>query len=96
MVGIKRLSLIATIAACHRSALAQLQQPLVSQPSVSQPEAGRKPLVDTELLQAQISIDSLFERANALYDLAKSSEEEWGHPTRVIGSSGMSIYMSSS
>jgi aminopeptidase Y len=87
MVGLKRLSLIATVAAFHRSALAQLQQPLVSQP-----EAGRKPLVDTELLQAQISIDSLFERANALYDLAKSSEEEWGHPTRVIGSKGALIY----
>ncbi|KAI1817908.1 aminopeptidase [Poronia punctata] len=90
MVGFNRLSLIATAAAFHQSALAQLQQPLIAD-SASRGDLdrlGKKPLVDTELLQASISIDSLFERAEALYDLAKSSEDEWNHPTRVIGSKG--------
>ncbi|KAI0391378.1 aminopeptidase [Xylariaceae sp. FL0594] len=86
MVVLNRLSLIATVAAYHRSAVAQQQQ----QPLVvgNLDKAGSKPLVNTESLQAQISIDSLFERANALYEIAKTSEEEWGHPTRVIGSKG--------
>ncbi|KAI1349607.1 peptidase family M28 [Xylaria sp. FL0043] len=86
MVAFSGLSLIATIAAVS----AQLQEPLIS-PSEDDREiyqAGTKPLVDTELLQAQISADSLFERAEVLYDIAKSSEEQFGHPTRVIGSEG--------
>ncbi|KAI0967079.1 peptidase family M28 [Xylaria arbuscula] len=88
MVGLSRLPLVATIAAVS----AQLQQPLLS-PSESVLEAertGAKPLVDSELLQAQISIDSLFERAEALYDIAKSSQDQFNHPTRVIGSEGHS------
>lgn len=51
-------------------------------------ETGNRPLVDTESLQARISVESLLKHANALYDIAKSSEEEFGHPTRVIGSEG--------
>ncbi|KAI0204982.1 peptidase family M28 [Astrocystis sublimbata] len=87
MVGLSRLSLIATIGAVS----AQLQKPLLSQPDdvlLGTDKTGHKPLVDSKSLQAQISIDSLFEHANSLYDLAKSSEEEFGHPTRVIGSEG--------
>ncbi|TGJ86846.1 hypothetical protein E0Z10_g1884 [Xylaria hypoxylon] len=89
MVGPSRLSLIATIAAVS----AQLQRPLVS-PSEDvlgtdrSAQTGNKPLIDTELLQAHISVESLFERAEALYGHAKSSEEQFGHPTRVIGSEG--------
>ncbi|KAJ2992693.1 hypothetical protein NUW58_g2085 [Xylaria curta] len=87
MVGLGRLSLIATIA----SVSAQLQKPLLSQPDGVLPETGEKGsklLVDTESLQARISIESLVKHAEALYELAKSSEEEFGHPTRVIGSEG--------
>lgn len=87
MVGLSRLSLIATIAAVS----AQLQRPLVSQPDHVPLEAdktGNKPLVDTELLQARITTESLLKHAEALYAIAKSSEEEFGHPTRVIGSEG--------
>ncbi|KAI3332446.1 aminopeptidase [Xylariaceae sp. AK1471] len=90
MVGFKRLSLVATIATFHQVVFAQLQKPLLSQ-SEDLLEADKtrgRPLVDTELLQASISIDSLLERAKALYGLAKSSEDEFGHPTRVIGSEG--------
>ncbi|KAI1271957.1 peptidase family M28 [Xylaria sp. FL0933] len=86
MVGFSGLSLIATIAAVS----AQLQKPLIS-PSDDDREiyqAGTKPLIDTELLQARISTDSLSKRAEVLYDIAKSSEEQFGHPTRVIGSEG--------
>ncbi|KAI1421637.1 peptidase family M28 [Xylaria sp. FL1777] len=86
MVGLRRLPLIATMAAVS----AQLQWPLLS-PSedvLETDRTGTKPLIDTELLQAQISTESLLARAEALYDLAKSSEEQFGHPTRVIGSEG--------
>ncbi|KAI0450117.1 peptidase family M28 [Xylaria acuta] len=87
MVGPGRLSLIATIGAVS----AQLQKPLLSQSGdvlLETAKTGDKPLVDTESLQSHISTESLFEHANALYELAKSSEEEFGHPTRVIGSEG--------
>lgn len=87
MVGFTRLSLIATVAS---TVSAQLQKPLFT-PSEDVPEAdytGSKPLIDTEALQARISIESLQKRAEALYEIAKSSEEEFGHPTRVIGSEG--------
>ncbi|KAI1115393.1 peptidase family M28 [Nemania sp. NC0429] len=87
MVGLGRLSLIATISAVA----AQLQKPLPSLPEDGLPvtDQGRnKPLVDTELLQARISTESLLEHAKALYHIAGSSEEEFGHPTRVIGSEG--------
>lgn len=47
-----------------------------------------KPEVDTEKLQADISVDALRERAEALYAIAQKSEKEYGHPTRVIGSPG--------
>ncbi|KAI0423539.1 peptidase family M28 [Xylaria sp. FL1042] len=86
MVGLSRLSLIATIAAVS----AQLQKPLLS-PSEDEREiysTGTKPLIDTELLQARINTENLLNRAEVLYDFAKSSEEQFGHPTRVIGSEG--------
>lgn len=47
-----------------------------------------KPTVDTESLQSKITLESLNKSANALYKLAGESVEEYGHPTRVIGSKG--------
>ncbi|KAI1175394.1 hypothetical protein F4777DRAFT_550562 [Nemania sp. FL0916] len=88
MVGFSRLWLMAMAAAT--TANAQLQKPLLSQPKAvaESDRTGSKPLVDTDSLQALISTDSLLKHAAALYDRAKSSEEEFGHPTRVIGSEG--------
>jgi aminopeptidase Y len=95
MVVTKRLSLIATIVAFHQAVFAQYQKPLLfqSQDVLEVDKTRGTPLVDTELLQASISIDSLLERAKALYGLAESSEDEFGHPTRVIGSKGKSLSM---
>ncbi|GAP92387.1 putative aminopeptidase y [Rosellinia necatrix] len=87
MVGVSRLPLVATIAAVS----AQLQKPLLPQPEdvrLGSEHMGARPMVDTELLQARISTESLVEHAKALYELARSSEDEFGHPTRVIGSEG--------
>jgi aminopeptidase Y len=42
----------------------------------------------TEALQARIHSKSLWKRAEKLYQLAEKSTEDYGHPTRVIGSKG--------
>ncbi|KAK5634768.1 hypothetical protein RRF57_010481 [Xylaria bambusicola] len=86
MIGFSRLSLIAAVATVS----AQLQQPLFipSEHVLETEHTGSKPLVDTESLQARITTENLFKRADALYDIAKSSEEHFNHPTRVIGSEG--------
>ena len=47
-----------------------------------------KPVVDSEALQASINGDKLLARAKELYEIAKLSEDEYNHPTRVIGSQG--------
>lgn len=49
---------------------------------------GEKPLVNSSALQDLISGDRLFARAKKLYEIAKLGEEEYNHPTRVIGSAG--------
>jgi len=45
-------------------------------------------LVNSSELQDLISGDKLFARAKKLYEIAKLGEEEYNHPTRVIGSAG--------
>jgi hypothetical protein len=52
--------------------------------------ATGKKLVSTEALQASIKKDNLLARAEELYKIAKLGEEEYNHPTRVIGSEGKS------
>ena len=47
-----------------------------------------KPVIDSEALQASISSDNLLARAKELYKIAKLGEDEYNHPTRVIGSDG--------
>lgn len=47
-----------------------------------------KPLIDSEALQASISSDNLLARAKELYKIAELGEDEYNHPTRVIGSDG--------
>ncbi|EGW32875.1 uncharacterized protein SPAPADRAFT_60220 [Spathaspora passalidarum NRRL Y-27907] len=46
------------------------------------------PEIDTEELQALITKHALEHRAKKLFHIAKSSVDEYGHPTRVIGSPG--------
>lgn len=46
------------------------------------------PLIDTKELQHSIKASNLETRAKELYEIAKNGEEEYGHPTRVIGSEG--------
>ncbi|KAF2670903.1 aminopeptidase Y precursor [Microthyrium microscopicum] len=45
-----------------------------------------KPLIDTKSFQKTIKGDNLLARAKELYEIAKTSQDEWNHPTRVIGS----------
>ncbi|KAK9364897.1 hypothetical protein V1509DRAFT_677218 [Lipomyces kononenkoae] len=68
---------------------AGIQLPLVL-PSTSSPaeSSASKALVTSEALQGDIDVKNLLERANHLYELAKLSEGEYSHPTRVIGSKG--------
>ncbi|KAK2608826.1 Aminopeptidase Y [Conoideocrella luteorostrata] len=44
--------------------------------------------VNSVSLQERVKIGNLWKRAEKLYEIAKKGEEEYGHPTRVIGSKG--------
>ncbi|KAI1641208.1 peptidase family M28 [Biscogniauxia mediterranea] len=91
MVGYKQLSLAATITAFNGSVAAQLQKPLGSDQQsfvVVDKTGAAKPLVSSEELQASISSESLMKRAKELYGIAELAQEQYGHPTRVIGSAG--------
>jgi len=70
---------------------AALQVPLLSlanhQASLGHSD-GSKPLVNTTELQDMISGDRLMVRAKKLFEIAKLGEDEYNHPTRVIGSNG--------
>ncbi|KAJ0346491.1 hypothetical protein COL154_007981 [Colletotrichum chrysophilum] len=100
MAGARRLqlaglALLGGAAALHmqdQQVLAQ-QAPLIADdtpvastsPSTS---SSKRPLVETEALQDTITSDNLLARAKELYEIAKLGEEEYNHPTRVIGSDG--------
>lgn len=45
-------------------------------------------LVSSAALQQRINPDSLLGRAKELYRAAEAAIDEYGHPTRVIGSRG--------
>lgn len=80
-----RLLLLA--AASPLAGVSALQLPLISQlqPHVS---PDRKGLVSSSAIQDDISKTALFKRAEDLFDIARLSEDEYNHPTRVIGSKG--------
>lgn len=59
--------------------------------SPSGSDTSKLPLIDTEKLQDSISKKSLKKRAEDFYELAKKGEDEYGHPTRVIGGKGTSF-----
>lgn len=74
--------------------LDQAQRPLRDQtrPSTSTTTTSTskddKPLINSQSLQDTIKIENLLSRAEKLYEIAKLGEEEYNHPTRVIGSKG--------
>ncbi|EHK15250.1 uncharacterized protein TRIVIDRAFT_74747 [Trichoderma virens Gv29-8] len=93
MAVLSKLALAASFALCGVSAAGIQQQPLTAPSSLSSShetavDYSSKPLIDSEALQNAISIDALVKRAEKFYKFAQTSEEEYGHPTRVIGSSG--------
>jgi len=67
-----------------------LQIPFLSSPyqATVQTTGETKPLVDSSALQDLVSKDRLLRRAQELYGIAKLGEDEYNHPTRVIGSAG--------
>ncbi|KAK4169590.1 putative aminopeptidase Y precursor [Cladorrhinum sp. PSN259] len=96
MPGVKSIALNGLVALSSVSALAA-QKPLYNDDldGLSLPpyqpyntDLSKLPLVETEALQAKITGDWLSKGARNLYKIARSSEEEYGRPTRVIGSRG--------
>jgi aminopeptidase Y len=63
----------------------------IQYPLIQKADSGtlvKKPLVSSKAIQHDIKKDALLERAKHLSTLADLSLEEYGHPTRVIGSKG--------
>lgn len=99
-----RLSLTAALALSGSASALQipLQLPFNGVPSWTSPwssapkadhapvhgDSSKLPLIDSETLQDRITAEALEQRAQVLYDIAKKGTEEYGHPTRVIGSEG--------
>lgn len=90
-----RLSLVAAMALSGGVSAFQIplqlpfQSPWTTDPIKVPADTGKHlPLVDTEALQALISAEELEKRSKTLYEIAKKGEEEYGHPTRVIGGKG--------
>ncbi|KAF2636936.1 aminopeptidase-like protein Y [Massarina eburnea CBS 473.64] len=75
---------------CAAASTTALQIPLLSSNEQAPVTvAGEtKPLINSTELQELISGDRLFERAKKLFEIAKLGEDEYNHPTRVIGSAG--------
>lgn len=66
-----------------------LQLPLIRESQA--PISTTKGLVSSSALQGDISATKLQKRAEALFEIAKLGEDEYNHPTRVIGSKGKSL-----
>ncbi|KAL5878185.1 Aminopeptidase Y [Pyricularia oryzae] len=64
------------------------QKPLLHDAEPVAVTSAKKPLVDSDALQASISIDRLLKGAQDLYAIANLSFVEYNRPTRVIGSKG--------
>ncbi|TAQ84812.1 hypothetical protein B7494_g6873 [Chlorociboria aeruginascens] len=67
------------------AAATTLQQPLLQS---SQAIIKSKELVSSEAIQADITSKQLLKRAEHLFELAQLGTDEYGHPTRVVGSEG--------
>lgn len=66
------------------------QIPFLSAPYKHATELSVTPTtqVSSDALQQLINPDNLYKRAEQLFKIAESSIDEYGHPTRVIGSEG--------
>ena len=82
MVSLHNFAIVALTLFGYGSAANQHQLPLQS-------HYGSKDLVNSTELQALIKPENLLSRAKDLYHVAELAIEEYGHPTRVIGSKGM-------
>ncbi|RLV92990.1 Aminopeptidase Y [Spathaspora sp. JA1] len=60
----------------------------VLQSAISETDYNNLPEIDSETLQALINKQGLEDRAKKLFDIAKTSVDKFGNPTRVIGSPG--------
>lgn len=66
-----------------------LQIPFIGDVRLQKPiSALKKPIINSTSLQNDIHIDNLLARAKKLFKIAELSEDEYNHPTRVIGSEG--------
>ncbi|KAF1981634.1 Zn-dependent exopeptidase [Aulographum hederae CBS 113979] len=73
-----------SLATCAVVAAASLQEPLLI-PHIS---SAKKPLVNSTELQDSITVENLLARAKHLSKIADLSQDQYNHPTRVIGSRG--------
>ena len=85
----KLLSLAGSAGLAAAAAL-DAQIPLNQEPLGVFPTDGshETKVVDSKALQDTIKAENLKARAEKLYEIAKLSEDEYNHPTRVIGSAG--------
>ncbi|UNI13951.1 Aminopeptidase Y [Purpureocillium takamizusanense] len=68
--------------------LPQLPKKLSWSSGAAHVDVDSLPQIESKALQDTIEIANLQKRAERLYDVAKLSEPEYNHPTRVIGSRG--------
>lgn len=94
-VALATIASLATCAYALQGAGAQDQKPLDAEhplhphaPPSPPVDISKKRLIDSEELQDLIKVDNLYSRAEKLYKIAQKSEDEFNHPTRVIGSKG--------
>ncbi|KAK1756586.1 hypothetical protein QBC47DRAFT_380220 [Echria macrotheca] len=88
-MGLTKLALIGLTTLGAVAGLQHDQKPLFAEETGQAPISGdKKPLVSSDALQDTISSSKLLARAKRLYKIAKLSEDEYNHPTRVIGSKG--------
>lgn len=97
MAGSIRLTVLGALALGSASALQIPLQLPIQLPKLPWASSGgalhgdqltSKPTIDSEALQNKISVERLQKRAEDLYEIAKTSEEEFNRPTRAIGTQG--------
>ncbi|KAK4208198.1 peptidase family M28 [Rhypophila decipiens] len=90
MTAMKVLALHGLAALSGVSAARSQQRPLTHQSPLADTvtDTTEKKAIDSEALQGTIKVENLLARAKQLYEIAKLGEDEYNHPTRVIGSKG--------
>jgi aminopeptidase Y len=83
----RRSVILTAVSGLHLASAIQI--PLFLSSQAQEPIThGSKELVSSSAIQELISSDNLLKRANQLYEIAQLGEDEYNHPTRVIGSKG--------